>query len=241
MKSINYNDIEIGNYISSGSFGEVYECTFNGDSYAYKKFNNKEYLNGKIRKLDMISNIEKEYLIKPVFWVNHEKQKNGYLSKLINGKDLEFTEEEDLKTKIIILKKCRDAIIDMNNIGIIHSDLSKSNIMIENGNPKFIDFDNATFNNYYTKVKDANDFQMEYIKKYGINKELDIYTFNLLTYSIINNIEVPLSRISILCNDYGLFSENMHAINICDSLFLDSDTLNTDFLIDTIDDTKLIL
>lgn len=241
MKSINYSDLEIKKLIGYGSFGGVYKCTFDGKKYAYKRFNNKDYLKGKIRKLDLISNIEKNYLIKPIFWVDFEKQKNGYLTDIVNGKDLAFTGDEDLKTKIDILKKCRDAIIDMNSIGIIHSDLSKSNIMIEDGIPKFIDFDNCTFKNYYTKLKDTNDFAGEYIRRYGINRELDTYTFNLLTYSVINNISVFKSRLSILTGNYGLFSENVHAIKICDSLFLDSDKINTDFLIDTIDDAKLSL
>ena len=241
MENIESKELKIEKLIGNGSFSSVYKCTLDGKTYAYKEFNEPAYLNGKIRKLDLISRINKDYIVSPIFWVDDNRQKKGYLSDIIDGTDLLFYDKKDLKAKIDILKKCKTALVNMNDDGIIHSDLSKINIMIENAKIKFIDFDNCTFKNYYTKLKDTNDFVGEYIRRYGINRELDTYTFNLLTYSVINNISVFKSRLSILTGNYGLFSENVHAIKICDSLFLDSDKINTDFLIDTIDDAKLSL
>ena len=58
-----------------------------------------------------------------------------------------------------------------------------------------------------------------------------------ITFSLINECEFYLSRRNILNNNFGFFNNN-DARKICDSLFLEDNVPNEDFLIDAIDETS---
>lgn len=129
----------------------------------------------------------------------------------------------------------------MHNEGIIHSDISPSNILSKNLTSSIIDFDNSSYKGYETNIKHTNDYCLEFIEKYGIKPELDIYMFNLLTYSLMNEEDrYFMVRNNIYLNKYGYFDNN-DGIKICKSLFLDDKVPNKDFLIDTIDETRFTL
>ena len=127
--------------------------------------------------------------------------------------------------------KLKENIKNMHENGIIHGDLHGGNILIENGIPIIIDFDNVTCSFNKTNIEDTNDLAKEFILKYGVIKELDIHLFNILTFSIINDCDLMLTRREILKNNFKYF-DNEKAKEICNRLFLDSDKPNNKFLID---------
>lgn len=124
----------------------------------------------------------------------------------------------------------------MHEYKIIHGDLSLSNIIVKNDDAYIIDFDNASYNGSKINLKDANDFTIQYVENFGVNKALDVYLFNLITFSLINNIDIKLVRSTIAEGNYGYF-DSKDAIKICNQSFLQSPYSDKDFLIDTIDET----
>ena len=121
----------------------------------------------------------------------------------------------------------------MHSYGIIHADISSSNIIIENNIPYFIDFDNCSYNSSPVKISDSSDITQEFIKKHGVVKELDIFLFNLLTFELVNQCNYNLIRKNIILNNYGIFN-NSSSKEICESFFIDSEKPEKRFLVDTL-------
>lgn len=234
MKIIDYNSLKINErVISSGSFGRIYKCIYENNIYAYKEFKSPSFLKGRKRKLDQISKINEEFLITPKFWVQKNNNKVAYLTKLLNGKDLASIESYSLEYKIHILSIIKNEIMKMHSLGLIHADISSSNIIIENKTPYFVDFDNSSYNNIIMNISDSSDITQEFIKKYGIIKELDIFLFNLLTFEIINECNYNLIRKNIRLYNYGKFVSH-EGKEICNGFFLNDNEPEKRFLIDTI-------
>lgn len=240
MKKIDYNyiifidnDEEIFN---SGSYGIIRRCIIDDKVYACKSFENNNYLNGKKRKLELLSDIEDKNLLLPKYWTKDKNDNTCYLAPYKKSKGLDYYDLDPIKTRLSILKQTKKVILRMHDYGIIHSDLYAGNILVNNDDTFIIDFDNCTFNKYKTNILDSNDYCQEFIKKYGICKELDIHMFNLLTYSFLNELDYYKTRYNILVN--GIKFQDKESIKICNSLFLEDKYPNKDFLIDTIDETS---
>lgn len=238
MKKIDYENIifiDNKNDYVSGSFGTIKRCKYGKNIYAYKEFNDSNYMNNKIKKIELISEIKVNGLLVPEFWV----QKNydlSYLSSFIQSQNINYYKNFPTKEKIKLLNKIKNLILTMHENNIIHTDLHNGNIIIDdNLNPYIIDFDNCSYKKYKTKINDANDYSQEFIKKYGIVPEIDIFMFNLLTYSFLKQINYYNARIDILSNNTNNFKNN-DSKRILDSLFLEDNYPNKDFLVDTIDE-----
>lgn len=242
MQTINYEEltfIDEGVY-SSGTYGIIKRCIFDGKLYVCKEFKDPFYLTGKRRMLGELSEIKNPNLYIPKFWVKKDDETSRYLMDFCDGKDINAFEQYPIKEKIKILKKAKNVILSMHEEGIIHSDLIGSNIMVSDMNPCIIDFDNASFKLHKTCMYDVCDPSQEFIKKYGVKKEVDVFIFNILTFSVINECDFYLRRRNILNNNFGFF-DNKDGRKICDSFFLDTETPNGDFLIDTIDETSITI
>ncbi len=223
----------------SGSYAIIKTCYYNDKKYAYKEFKQNDYLNGKIKKLNLLSQIDIPNLIIPRFWVmKKDMLRQSYLTNFCESKDIDFLKYENNINKLRIIKSVKNLIILMHQEGIIHADLNPSNILYDNEKSSIIDFDISSYKGYKTNILEANDYCQEFIKKYGIRPELDIFMFNLLTYYLIEDCEYYLVRNNIDKNKYGVF-DNIDGRKICNSLFLDGNVLNKDFLIDTIDETSI--
>lgn len=241
MKKLNYKDIifidKDDRILTTGSYGVIRRCMIDNNIYAYKSFTNNNYLNGKKRKIELLSNIEDESLLLPKYWVEDKNDNTAYLAPYIESKKIDYYDLHSIKIRINLLKQTKETILRMHNYGIIHSDLHPGNILVDkNKNIFFIDFDNCSFGEYQTNILDSNDYCEEFIKKYGICKELDIHMFNLFTYSFIHEIGYYKTRFNILAN--GIKFQDKESIKICNSLFLNDKYPNKDFLIDTIDETS---
>ncbi len=234
METINYENLIVNdNTISSGSFGKIYKCEYMGNIYAYKEFESSSFLCNRKRKLENISNIKEDFLITPYYWIKKDGEKLGYLTKLLNGKDIISIQFLGIDYKIDIINKIKNQIQLMHKYELIHADISSSNIILENDIPYIIDFDNSSYNKYYTNIYDSSDMAQEFIRKYGICKELDIFMFNLLTFELINNCNYNLIRKNIILKNFGNF-DNIDSKDICETFFLDDSLPNKKFLIDTI-------
>ena len=119
-------------------------------------------------------------------------------------------------------------------MGVIHTDIRMENVLTDGSMYFFSDFDNCNFKKYTTNIKYTSPFTKNYVNKYGFNKDLDIYLFNLMTYAILNG--VSMSKITDIIGkekNYGIFNNN-DSILVCKSLLLEDRVFNNDFLIDTI-------
>ena len=242
MKKIFENELQNLNFINSGSFGNVYKCNFDDKDFAFKKFKDLSYLKGKIRKLNFLSQINDNDLILPNYFIIDDKNNIiGYLTKYFYSHDIsDETLNKTLEEKIIILKNLKESILKMKKENIIHTDLIPGNILLSNDACKIIDFDNCSFNGSKININQVNDFTYDFIKYYGLSNNVDTFLFNLITFSVINEIEFYLVREKVYLKEFKYFTDNKDAIKICDSFFLNSKYANEDFLIDTIDNSKII-
>lgn len=241
MEVVDYKDlyfIDIYKEWKSGFFGGIRRCTLDGKKYVCKTFYNDKYLEEKKEKLNLLSEIKQAELYVPKFWVKNDGNIKRYLCEYIEGLELYYLKSEHLEKTIKIIKNAKDIIQLMHQEGIIHSDLSILNIMYKANNKSVIlDFDNSTYKGFLTNIEHARDSSKQYIKKFGINQELDIFNFNLLTFEIINQLNPTSVLEEIKSKRYGLF-DDQDSIKICNSLLLDDKFPNKDFLIDTIDETS---
>lgn len=233
METIDFEELLLDDEKFCGSFGSIQKCYFNNKVYAYKTFSEPSYLNGKRRKLSQISTIDEPNLLTPKFWVKQNGKKNSYLSEFCYGKDI-GAETENIINQ---LKNAKKLIQKMHSYELIHCDLISSNIMCLENIPFLTDFDNSSYENSGVNTSHLNDYSLEYVKKFGVDKALDVYIFNLLTFSLINDCGFYLVRKRILDKSYGNFSSK-EAIQMCEQLFLEKTYSDKDFLIDLVDETN---
>lgn len=243
MDIINYEDLVFPPgpfYDGKGSFGKINKCWLNNDTYAYKEFHNPGFLTSKIRKINLIGKIDEPFIVVPKFFVEKKGTKSGYLTRFVNGKDLiSQNEATGIEERIKLLRMAKQQIQAMHQkYNLIHGNISGCNIMIEKMNTVFIDFDNSTYAGYKTNSNDANDLAIDFIKAYGICKELDIFLLNILTFEIINNVGRALVRAEINAHRFGAFTST-DSRRILASTLLCEKYPTSDFLIDTIDETTI--
>ena len=127
MKKIDYNDIifidndeEIFN---SGSYGIIRRCIIDDKVYACKSFENSNYLNGKKRKLELLSDIEDKNLLLPKYWTKDKNDNTCYLAPYKKSKIIDYYNLDPIKTRLSILKQTKKVILKMHDYGIIHLSL----------------------------------------------------------------------------------------------------------------------
>lgn len=235
MKSIDISNIILNEYCGFGSFGTIDKCYLDNKLYAYKSFKNNKYLNGKKNNISNISKIDDKQLIVPKIWITDNNKRIGYLSEFCHGKDIGF----DKKNIIEELISVKEVIERMHSYKIIHGDLISSNIMVKDKKAFIIDFDNASINGSKVNIKHTNDLSYEYINKLGVNNGLDVFIFNLLTFSLINECNFYSCRNEIGRKNYKYFDSN-DAIKICNQSFLSNGYSDKDYLIDMIDKERFM-
>ena len=228
MDTIKYNDINIMNCnYKKGSFSKIDKYAFNGKCYALKKFNDEKYLNGKKIKINELNKINDDHLILPKLWVEKDGNKNQYLSRFCYGSQIS---KDGIIDKLMYTK---ELIKRMHEYKIIHCDLNKSNILFIGNDPFIIDFDNASYNNSKIDVNSLNDYSADYIKKLGINNGLDVYLFNLLTFSLLNEVPYFCIRKEVMNKNYKIFNFK-ELIDLFNSFFLDKGYSDNDYFIDLV-------
>ena len=211
-------------------------------AYAFKEYSDYKYLDGKKRKLNSLSkNVTYDKLILPKYYVKKDDKTIGVLTEYSDFKQLDKYDCSDIKTKIMLLKKVKEVIENMHKEKIIHTDLHEGNILASDEflDVNIIDFDNASYKGSEIKIDETNEYSQDFIRYYGLINEVDTFIFNLVTYMIINESRFYSVRYQIAEGKYGLFNDNKEARKICDSLLLNDNVANGDYLIDTVDDIIL--
>lgn len=239
LKEIHEAELELKSMIDCGSEGITYTVNYNGQLYAYKKLDNKKSIPNKIEKLKLFNKIKipsNIHIVKPKAIIYNEDY-NGYLMEYIDNLSLDDLIDINIEDKINILKKIKETIIFINQIGIIHGDLKCNNFLYDGLDPILIDIDNMWINNYLYDLE--NFFIKEYIQNCGkVDKNLDKFEFNLLTYCFINKITCFKTykekiRENIDTKNYKFF-QNQTSKGIINNLINFSDTYQDDYLIDTL-------
>ena len=235
MEKISIHELDIGSLIENGSFSEVLRCNFDGKKYAFKKFNNPEEMINKdfIYKTEKLSDFFLKKSVLPKAWVCEDDMYSGYLMEMVDGEDYIFL--TDYEKRVSALKNAKVAIMELHSNGIIHTDIHGSNILVlEDGSSMLIDFDNFSYKEIKPLVEKYSDYAYQFVSSFGLSKDLDIYLFNLLTFSSLNKVSLKSSQIFICGGSYGVF-DSKESRQICDSLMLDSKVFNNQYLIDTYD------
>ena len=235
MQTINLSSINM-NFLESftGSFSTIQKCEYDGQVYVYKKFDNINFFKKNMKKFQKLNEIDNDYLVMPAYFVfdDYEQVCNAYLTRFIKYKTSSVI--MTLDDKVERLNTIKNNIKKMHDLGIIHGDLHFGNILLDENSyqNKIIDFDNCSYKNYKINKKYVADYTNVYINKYGINKGLDIFLFNLITYSVLNVSPYYQSRLRINNEIYGIFDTN-DGRKVCNDLLLQNKTFSNEYLIDT--------
>ena len=237
LEKININDIEIIGQIDQGSYSKVFEVLFNEEKYAFKCFSNE--IDGKflINKYKELNSLDLKKAVIPNIYVE-DGILNGFLMKLYNHRCFSYLYEFPTDNKILALKEGKRALLEAHSREIIHGDIHPGNFLLQNS--FLTDFDNSSFKNFNINFELCSAEALNFLTTYKLSKDLDIYLFNFMTFSLLNNCDYNYVESNICDKKYGIFISK-DAIKICKSLLLQDKIFNSDFLIDTItfDNTKI--
>lgn len=182
-----------------GSQSNVYMCDYLDSLFAYKEFWNPKVVEFIKDRLFKLSEYHNDYRFVFPYKFIYEKATDenfiGYIMDcLYKYEKLSSLVELDYYKKIDILKKSRHLLYNFHkDYNSIHTDICPWNIMynLEQDKVTLIDFD--TYIDLNNKPKYLCDFYSIYSSFYadnvGIDKDLDIFLFNLTTYSMLTGIE----------------------------------------------------
>ena len=230
--------------IGEGANADLFIADYKDEICVYKEFRNSQYLKliqDKIKKL-VSKNITDSGLILPYKLLYDKKDDEDFISYLTEYKyKYEPLHEYDCvsyEKKIKRLKKIRTILDRMHNeYKIVHCDLYHDNLLYNDFKEDacIIDFD--TYIDLETKegyMKNNVDPIIEnYIDRDGldkIDKDIDIYMFNLLCYSFFTNIRINDALANIKAKRFDIIN-NTNAINILDS-YNKGKTLKKEYIID---------
>lgn len=226
------------NYLGGGAYSDVYSCDYWEQYFAYKKINDSRYAQYIDKNINELTNFygDNDFLFP--YKTIYKSPKDNYLDGYVLESLYKYEELTKLKEdKIKILMKSRELLEKFHNkYNYVHTDISPWNYLYNQAEDKLllIDFDSAI------NLKDKgninldfiNMYAADYIEKQGIDKDIDIYLFNIMTYAILNDIDYNSCLKSIFIKkDLGLDSEK--ATEILKSYKdLSSKSLKKEYIID---------
>ena len=231
MEKISINDIKIVKNINYGSFSKIYEIVFNNKKYAFKQFKDgRIYAKGLIPKYEQLNEFSLKKSVVPNVFVEDGKM-NGFLMPLHSHKCFSFLYSCPLEYQIQTLKNAKNALLELHTNNIIHGDIHVGNFLLREC--LLTDFDNSQFKRFLLNPELCSAEAMNFLTTYKLSKDLDIYLFNFMTFSILNECYYYNLESRISDKKYGVFTSK-DSIKICKSLLLEDKVFNNDFLIDTI-------
>lgn len=171
---------------------EGFESTIHkyDDAILLKRFKttDKNILNNKINKLEILSNLEDVLNIKIIALV----EENGIINSYLMENKKNYTKlsclDDKKKNKIEILINLKEYLKNLNDNNIIYGDLNLENVLKNEKNQVCCcDLDNVKINNYDFDIK--NNIMREYLISKKADMDFDSYMFNILTLSYL--IKIP--------------------------------------------------
>ena len=222
-------------YNFTDSNSTIFQCDYAGKLYAYKLFQNQDYLLDIIDKINLLGDLKIEGCLLPEYFVSSNGNIRSYLTKW-GGEYPLYTIIGEVRNeiKIEILKGIKENLLSLHKAKIIHGDIHFGNILVDiyNLSTYLIDFDNCAVNNFEINTNICSYYAREYIKKYGVNEGLDNFLFNRLTFEAINDLCFEEVDNYILNGENKYFESNSIYNDICDTMLLNSNKPTDKFLID---------
>lgn len=192
------SDLVINDKLGYGASGEVFKCEYQDKEYAFKRLTCDEQYKKFIQpRLETISKFygDSRFVFPHNFVYNNQDEKlfSGYTMDFVSGYEKLCDLKLDYKGKIEILMKARELLdILHKDYKHIHTDINPWNFLYNDTSKKMvlIDFDTCID----LKQKDTisteslNTFAQIFCKYKGVGIDLDIVMFNLLTFSILNDV-----------------------------------------------------
>ena len=224
MNVVNFRNIILGDKIGRGAKGEVRKCTFDGNQYCIKILE-ETYPRSVVSNIKNMTSQEfsKEFFI-PLYVV--EGTTSDFYGYLMNYDEnlQEVSNLKDLKDKLIFFKNARDIIEKLHtDYKRVHGNLVSENMLYDKAlNASLIDFDSSLdFGGEYEDKQMVRLFVQDYLRYYPVDKNMDIYTFNVTTLKMLGNVP----RVDILLEDiaegeFYMFQENKHIKRLTKELLL---------------------
>lgn len=188
-------NVKIYKYIDSGAVSNIYECDYKEAYFAYKMIINDKYarlIDKNINNLcEFYGDEDMLFPYKTIYDKVCDEVLEGYvLDFLYKYKNLKSLSEEE---KIKILLRAREILEKFHNkYNYVHTDIAPHNFMYNKELDKLvlIDFDSSINlkDKKYFDLGFYNSYAANYIEKRGVDKDLDIFLFNLCCYSVLKGI-----------------------------------------------------
>lgn len=204
VKKISVNNIKVEQEkFDFGDESSIYKLQ--GRKRLYKEWfirkNNDEkshkIISNKVNKLEILETKKDlfKYMVKPKELVIDSNYYTGYIMDCYDGEKLE--RYLNYKDTVILLKKIKEALLELEKNGVMYFDLNRSNILYKKENEeldfRIIDIDNS-------KVEDRDmDFLPPFIRKYklkggNLDKNALIYAYNHLTVTLLSRFDSRLTQ-----------------------------------------------
>lgn len=242
MKKIELSKIEIADInMDFGDESQIYKLSGKEEVYKEwiktKKINTEVILN-KVRKLEELEKRDDsifEFLVRPEDLVVDKEKYTGYTMEKYDGE--KPSGYLNYKEAVILLKKIKKAILELEEKGIRYLDLNHSNILykITDGeiNFKIVDIDNAIVDDMEMDL--IPPFIYRYLAVGGkLDKNALIYAYNCLTVRLLSNYDMRLSGNTFIPNynrRLAKFGE------LCDRPQTDT-IIDNEYLIDSYDENS---
>lgn len=207
----------------------------------FKDINEWE-IDEKLKKIKDLKKFEfSKYIIIPEDIVYIDDYPKGFTTTPItNSKNLEdLVLDLNLNEKLHILRTAKKRVVELNEKGIIHSDITRDNFIFDNSDIYLLDMLSCIFDNYSNYRK--NILYNYYLKKCGtIDKNFDIYSFNIMTYCFLAKIYTPFVYNNLSQYKYGII-KSPSIQNMLNNLLLKNGIYNDEFIIDKIPNKRYFL
>ena len=200
--------------IGFGANAYVYQAEYLEGLCACKEFIDPKYVSIINDKMLEIGDFYKDYSDKFIFpfkFVYRTRNDENFYAYLMdyyynyNGLDsIELSKKEKLE----LIKRARDLVEKLHkDYKILHCDLNSWNFLYnsEKDNLLLSDFDTAVRFNKECDLSPRlhSDICLDYIENNGLDEGVDIFLFNIFTYSLLNNIDPYSVIFNINNNKYG--------------------------------------
>ena len=248
MEHINSKQLRNISLIKYSRESIIYKCNFKNKRYVLKKFKDSSItdVSSFDSRFDFLRSLSLKNSVIPQYITEFDSTVNGYLTELALVSNIDNIINPITVYRALI--EIKDAIVELHNNGVIHGDIHSGNVVIRKDRYNLIDFDNFenASQNIHLNPNNTLLFVRDFIKKNGINFDVDIFMFNVLTFKLISgadfwnwNPNTPVNfytvKHCISINDYGLFN-SQDSMSICNAILTDSPS---DYLIDTVNEDDI--